>query len=115
MIAIIAGFIGTGILIIPFLRKYGFSLLSSIAMTLALGTVITLFGALSYVVAGWHETGLPVSCVGYVDWSLLLPLAAGSAVFTRFGVKVSHLIHPTILHYLFCALLFIISIKMLWF
>jgi uncharacterized membrane protein YfcA len=114
MIAIIVGFIGAGILTIPFLRKYGFSLLASIAMTLALGTVTALFGTLSYIVTGWHEPGLPASCIGYVDWSLLLPLAAGSAVFARLGVKASHQLHPRLLHYLFCTFLFIISVKMLW-
>ena len=114
LIAISVGLIGAGVLTIPFLRKYKVPLLNAIALTVALGIITAFFGTLSYILMGYGKPGLPSSCIGYVDWQLLLPLTVGSLLFSKQGVKLAHHVPHNILHYLFCVFLLGIGIKMLW-
>lgn len=112
-VAFTVGMTSMGILTIPYLRKYGVPLVSAIATTQALGILTSLFGALSYIITGWSNKTLPSSCVGYVDWQLLIPLTLGGIIFARFGVKVSHRMSPIILHQLFCIFLLVVGSEML--
>lgn len=112
-IAATVGLFGTGILTIPFLRKYGFSIKHSIAMSIALGVVTSAVGVVIYIAMGWRPTASIVSCFGYVNWELLIPFTIGSVLCARVGVKLAHKASPTLMHYLLCGFMVLIAIKMI--
>lgn len=114
LIAMSVGLVGTGIITIPFLKKYGQSLSSSIAMSVALGVITASVGTLIYIITGWHQTRFIGSCIGYIDWQLLIPFTVGSLACAKFGVRLSHKIPPIVMHYLFTGFVFLIAVKMLW-
>ena len=114
LIAISVGLVGTGIITIPFLRKYGLSLVNAIAMSVTLGVITASVGGFIHIISGWQETKLLSSCIGYVDWQLLIPFSIGSIACAKFGVRLSHKTSPTLMHYLFCGFVLLIAIKMLW-
>lgn len=113
LVGISCGVTGMGVLTIPYLRKYGIPLISAIATTQAIGITTSLFGMLTYIFIGLGIKSLPFSCIGYVDWQLLLPLAIGSIFFARYGVKLSHKISPNTLNLLFSLFLLIVGSDML--
>ena len=113
LIAASVGIVGTGIITIPFLKKYGESLVNSIAMSVALGTVTASVGTIIYIISGLHHGDIPSSCFGYVSWYLLIPFIIGSVICAKVGVKLSHSIPTLVLHYLFSGFILFIALYML--
>lgn len=113
IVGITCGITGMGVLSVPYLRKYGVALINAIATTQALGIATSIFGMFTYIFMGLGNKALPSSCIGYVDWQLLLPLVLGCMIFARFGVKVSHRMSPKTLNLLFSLFLAIIGSDML--
>jgi uncharacterized membrane protein YfcA len=66
---------------------------AAIATASGVGMLVSIPGALGYVVAGWDQPGLPPFSFGYVSvigFALLTPL---SLLTVRFGVHVAHRLH----------------------
>lgn len=112
--AVSSGITSMGILMVLYLRKYGISLLSSIAIAQAIGVVTAIVGTVSYIVLGLGATDLPSSCLGYIDWQLLIPMVIGGVLFTKVGAKLSYKVSEKLLNKLFCGFLFIVALEMLF-
>lgn len=109
-----SGVTSMGILMVLYLRKYGISLLSSIAIAQTIGIVTAIFGTVAYIILGLNIKELPASCLGYVNWQFLIPMVAGGLLFTKFGARLSYQISTKLLNQLFCGFLFIVALEMLF-
>ncbi len=82
--------IGGGNLNNLFMTAYGRSIHQAVATSAGLGMLIAAPGALGYMVAGWHEPGLPPFSLGYVNglaFALIMPLTILTA---PLGVRIAH-------------------------
>lgn len=115
IIGICIGITSLGILIVPYIRTRRIPLISAIATTQALTVINSLVGTLSYIALGINNKLLPNSCIGFVDWQMLVPLMLGGIFFTKLGIKVSNFIPNKTLNILFNLFLLSICVTMLIF
>ncbi|MGS0939553.1 sulfite exporter TauE/SafE family protein [Pseudomonas luteola] len=105
--------IGGGSLTVPFLTWRGVSMQRAVATSSACGLPIALSGALSFMVVGWSEPGLPEWSLGYVYLPALVGIALTSMFFARFGARLAHTLSPRLLKRLFALLLFSVGLSFL--
>ncbi|MEI6860476.1 MAG: sulfite exporter TauE/SafE family protein [Shewanella sp.] len=115
IIAIIAALmgIGGGVLMIPFLTRYGLRMRSAIGFSSASGFLIALFGSASYVFSGWDKSGFPEWTLGYVYLPALLGIVMTSVLIAPLGVKAASIWPTNILKKLFSLMLILIGLKLL--
>ena len=106
------GLSGMGLLLIPYLRKYGVPVITSIANVQAMGILSSLLGSIIYLLMGLNNHNLPSSCIGYINWELLPPLTLGSIIFARYGVKVARYIPQNILSLIFTLFMILVGLYM---
>ncbi|MDT3719178.1 sulfite exporter TauE/SafE family protein [Pseudomonas oryzihabitans] len=105
--------IGGGSLTVPFLVWRSLTMQQAVATSAACGLPIALSGALSFILVGWQEPGLPAWSLGYVYLPALLGIALTSMFFARFGARLAHRLSPRLLKRLFALLLFGVGLNFL--
>ena len=80
----------------------------------ALGAIVALPAALGAVVAGLHATALPPWSLGYVSLPGLVLIAPALLAAEPAGAALAHMIDMKRLHFVFAALVAIITVRMLW-
>lgn len=105
--------IGGGSLTVPFLVWRSLSMQQAVATSAACGLPIALSGALSFILVGWHQPGLPAWSLGYVYLPALLGIALTSMFSARFGARLAHRLSPRLLKRLFALLLFGVGLNFL--
>jgi uncharacterized membrane protein YfcA len=85
----------------------------AVATSSACGLPIAISGAISFMVVGWGESGLPEGSIGYVYLPALAGIALTSMFFARFGVRLAHMLSPRLLKRLFALLLFSVGLSFL--
>jgi len=105
--------IGGGSLTVPFLIWRSLSMQQAVATSAACGLPIALSGALSFILVGWQEPGLPAWSLGYVYLPALLGIALTSMFSARFGARLAHRLSPRLLKRLFALLLFGVGLNFL--
>ncbi|HUH36961.1 MAG TPA: sulfite exporter TauE/SafE family protein [Spongiibacteraceae bacterium] len=103
--------IGGGSLTVPFLHWCNLSMQRAVAASAACGVPIAVFGALSYLVAGWGRPELPAWSTGFIYWPALLGLALSAAPMTRFGARAAQGLSSARLRQLFAGFLLLVSIQ----
>lgn len=84
--------IGGGTMTVPYLHKGGVEMRRAVATSSACGLSIALAGAMSFVVMGWGEPGLPPGSSGYVYWPVALVIVISSSLSAPLGAHLAH--HP---------------------
>ncbi|GGL98173.1 sulfite exporter TauE/SafE family protein [Pseudomonas asuensis] len=105
--------IGGGSLTVPFLTWRSVSMQQAVATSSACGLPIAISGAISFMVVGWGESGLPEGSIGYVYLPALAGIALTSMFFARFGARLAHMLSPRLLKRLFALLLFSVGLSFL--
>ncbi|WP_158893627.1 MULTISPECIES: sulfite exporter TauE/SafE family protein [unclassified Pseudomonas] len=105
--------IGGGSLTVPFLIWRSLSMQQAVATSAACGLPIALSGALSFILVGWQQPGLPAWSLGYVYLPALLGIALTSMFSARFGARLAHRLSPRLLKRLFALLLFGVGLNFL--
>lgn len=82
--------IGGGSVTVPLLTWQRLPMHRAVATSAACGIPVAVFGALSYVVFGWHNAALPAYSLGYVYLPAVVGVALTSMVFARVGVRLAH-------------------------
>jgi len=82
--------IGGGILSNMIMTFHGRAIHESIATSAGVGVMVSIPGALGYMVAGWDRMGLPPFCVGFVSIAAVLALMPMSFLAARFGARLAH-------------------------
>jgi uncharacterized membrane protein YfcA len=103
--------IGGGLVANVVLSLYRFPIHAAVATASGVGLIVSIPGALGYVVAGWGQPGLPPLSLGYVSvigFALLTPL---SLVTVRYGVSLAHQLNKTQMEMALSAYLIFISVR----
>lgn len=81
---------GGGFISVPFMVWCNVSMHNAVATSAALGFPIAAAGTVGYIIAGWHETGLPPGHFGYIYLPALLAIGAASVLTAPLGARVVH-------------------------
>lgn len=106
--------IGGGTLSVPFLLHCRSSMREAIGTSAFLGLPIALTGTLTYILLGWHVSGLPQPSLGLVYLPAVAGIAPGSVLCAPFGVWLAHRTPVKRLRRLFALLLYALAAKMIW-
>ena len=82
--------IGGGILSNMIMTFHGRAIHESIATSAGVGVMVSIPGALGYMVAGWDRIGLPPFSVGFVSIAAVLALMPTSFLAARLGARAAH-------------------------
>lgn len=105
--------IGGGSFAVPFLTACNVDMRRAIAISASLGFPISLFGAIGFVLSGWHHSHLPEGSLGYVYLPALLGLTVVAIFVVPLGVHLSHRLPVTKLKRAFGGLLLAVSVQMI--
>jgi uncharacterized membrane protein YfcA len=84
--------IGGGILSNMIMTFHGRAIHESVATSAGVGVMVSIPGALGYMVAGWDRVGLPPFSVGFVSIAAVLALMPTGFVAAKLGARVAHLV-----------------------
>lgn len=97
--------IGGGSISVPFLVWCRIGMAQAVATSAALGFPIAVSGAVTYLLNGWAEPGLPAGAVGYLHLPALFGIALASTPSARAGALLAHRLPANLLKKLFVLLL----------
>src|SRR5436190_10826581 len=100
--------IGGGILSNVIMTFHGRAIHESVATSAGVGVMVSIPGALGYMVAGWDRIGLPPFSVGFVSIAAVLALMPGSFLAARLGARLAHDVSKRRLELCFATYLIII-------
>ncbi|TRD22577.1 sulfite exporter TauE/SafE family protein [Palleronia caenipelagi] len=105
--------IGGGSVCVPLLSLLGYDIRKAVGTSAAIGFIIGLPGAITYMLTGLGQEGLPPFSLGYVNLlaaALIIPL---TIPFARVGVALAHRIPRRTLRLSFGLFLLITAIRMI--
>jgi uncharacterized protein len=106
--------VGGGAFGTMFLTLYGLSIHAAIATTSGLGVLISIPGAIGYMIAGWPQQALlPPFSVGYVSFLALVLFVPASVFAAPYGARLSHRLSRRTLEVAFGVFLLLVSIRFL--
>lgn len=106
--------IGGGTLTVPFLTWCHAGIRKAVATSAVCGFPIALSAAITFVILGWGEPGLPDKSIGYVYWPAFVAISTSSLVFAPIGARLAHLLPVNVLRKVFALLLLVIGMRMLF-
>jgi uncharacterized membrane protein YfcA len=105
--------IGGGLVANMLMTLHGRPLRQAIATSSAIGVIVSLPGAIGYMIAGWHAAGLPPFSLGFVSLIGLSLLVPTSLLMARVGVSVAHRLSKERLQNAFAVYLLFVSARFL--
>ena len=101
--------IGGGSINVPILKMFGYSINQAIGSSAAIGFLVSLIGALGFVISGTYlDTEAPLS-FGFVNIPAFLIFIPITMIMAKIGAKAVHQINKQIINRLFGVFLFIVS------
>lgn len=104
--------IGGGTVCVPLLNFLGYEIRRAVGTSAAIGFIIGLPGAITYVLTGLGHPGLPPLSLGYVNLAAAAIIIPLTVMFARVGVAIAHKIPRRALRLTFGLFLLITSIRM---
>lgn len=105
--------IGGGAISTLVLTLHGRPIHQAVATSAGMGVLISIPGAIGYVIAGWGKAGLPLGSIGFVSllgFALMVPTAL---LTTRIGVNLAHALPRRRLEMLFGLFLLLVCLRFL--
>jgi uncharacterized protein len=107
--------IGGGQLSNVFLSVYGTPIHRAIATSSGLGVLISVPGAIGFILAGWPQMpNLPPLSIGFVSLIGVLLIAPTSTFFAPYGARLAHRLPKRKLEIAFGVFLVLVSLRFLW-
>ncbi|MGQ3889170.1 sulfite exporter TauE/SafE family protein [Legionella sp. CNM-1927-20] len=104
--------IGGGVLIIPYLSYCGLDIKKITPIAALCIMTAAIVGTIMFMIIGLSEATLPAYSTGYVYWPAVLCIALPSILGAWWGVKLTYLLSPKHLEYVFILILLITSIQL---
>lgn len=104
--------IGGGTLSVPILSHFGTPMHRAVGTGAMLGTVISLPGALGFLVHGWHAPQLPPGSLGYVNLLGLALIVPATLLTTGWGARLATRTDARRLRQVFAAFLALTAARM---
>lgn len=105
--------IGGGALLVPALVWFRVNVRAAIGCAAFCGLVIAVFGATSFVIAGWNAIDVPEHSLGYVYLPATAGIVATSMFTANIGAKLGQRVNVRILKAMLACLLVLVSIRMI--
>jgi uncharacterized membrane protein YfcA len=105
---------GGGFLSVPFMLFCNVAIHSAVGTSSALGFPIAVAGAVGYIVAGWHDGGLPSYTLGYVYLPAFAGIVVMSILMAPVGARLAHKLPVKKLKRAFGGFLALLASKMLY-
>jgi uncharacterized protein len=105
---------GGGFLSVPFMLFCNVAIHSAVGTSSALGFPIAVAGAVGYIVAGWHDAGLPSYTLGYVYLPAFVGIVTMSILMAPVGARLAHQLPVKKLKRAFGGFLALLASKMLY-
>ena len=93
---------------------YGKPIRESVATSAGVGVLISIPGAIGYVLAGWGKAGLPPLSLGFISVLAFVLLVPTTVLTTRIGVRLAHSIPKRRLEVLFGLFLAATCARFIW-
>ncbi len=106
--------IGGGSLSVPIMTTVGYDIRRAVGTASAIGFVIAIPGALTYIVSGWSVAGLPPFSLGYLNWLGVLVLVPLTMTMAPVGARLAHTVPRRALQVSFAVFLALTSARMFW-
>lgn len=107
--------IGGGQLANVFMTVYGRGIHQAIATSSGVGVLISIPGAIGYMIAGWPQMpALPPLSVGFVSFIGLLLIAPTSSFFAPYGARLAHRLPKRQLELGFGIFLVLVCLRFIW-
>ena len=104
--------IGGGSINVPILKMFGYPINQAIGSSAAIGFLVSLIGALGFVISGTYlDTEAPLS-FGFVNIPAFLIFIPITMIMAKIGAKAVHQINKQIINRLFGIFLFIVSCRL---
>jgi uncharacterized membrane protein YfcA len=103
--------IGGGLVANVVLSVYKFPIHAAVATASGVGLMVSIPGALGYVITGWGHPGLPPLSLGYVSVIGFLLLTPLSLMTVRYGVDLAHQLNKRQMEMALAAYLMFISLR----
>ena len=104
--------IGGGSINVPILKMFGYPINQAIGSSAAIGFLVSLIGALGFVISGTYlDTEAPLS-FGFVNIPAFLIFIPITMIMAKIGAKVVHQINKQIINRSFGVFLFIVSCRL---
>ena len=104
--------IGGGSINVPILKMFGYPINQAIGSSAAIGFLVSLIGAIGFVISGTYlDTDAPLS-FGFVNIPAFLIFIPITMIMAKIGAKVVHQINKQIINRLFGIFLFIVSCRL---
>jgi len=105
--------IGGGSLTVPALTLMGTPIHRAVGTSALFGLLISIPGAIGFVVAGWGNESLPEGSLGFVNLVGFLLIAPVTALTAPVGARMAHALNRRHLSLLFGAFLLLVSVRMI--
>lgn len=105
--------IGGGTMTVPFLAWCNVVIHRAVGTSAACGLPIAVGGAVSYLVLGWRNPGLPEWSAGFVYGPALVGIAVTSMIFAPLGAWLAHRLSISVLRRVFAGFLALLGLWML--
>jgi uncharacterized membrane protein YfcA len=105
--------IGGGAFITTLMTLYGRSIRQGVATASGFGPLIAIPGALGFIWAGWHSTGLPPGSLGFVNVIGAAIVIPASVLAAPLGVRIAHGISRRKLEFAFAVFLAVVASRFL--
>ena len=103
--------IGGGVMNNTFMTLFNRPIHQAVATSSGVGVLISIPGAIGYMVAGWGKEGLPDFSIGFVNVLAVMLIIPITILITPLGVKIAHALPKTILSRAFGLFLIIVAIR----
>ncbi len=105
--------IGGGMIGVSTLTYYRFPIHRAIATAAGFGALISIPGAIGFVMIGWGRSDLAANSLGFVNWGLFALVAPVTVAAAPFGARLAHLFDRTTLRRIFAVLMALTAIRMI--
>lgn len=106
--------IGGGSLSVPIMTTFGYDIRRAVGTAAAIGFVIALPGALTYIIAGLDVPDRPPFSLGYLNWLGVLLLVPLTMAMAPVGARLAHTVPRRTLQTAFAVFLAITSARMFY-
>lgn len=106
--------IGGGTLSVPLLNAFSTPMHVAVGTGAALGVVISIPGAVTFLIHGLGVPGLPPGSIGYVNLLGFALIVPATLLTTPYGVRIAHAVNPVRLRQLFALFLALTSVRMFY-
>jgi uncharacterized membrane protein YfcA len=106
--------IGGGTLTVPSLTLLGEPIHRAVGTSALFGLLISIPGALGFIVSGWGMPGLPFGSIGYVNVVSIALIAPTTIIAAPLGAKIAHSLSKRHLSLLFGTFLLLGGVRMLF-